>query len=276
MVVGEPTASKALHSRSGNVTAAGARPAASLQPSHKLHKSVTKTASNRLLLRDVVMDLAFSSNKWYAATSSGLLVSTDRGANWSRMPVGPLASLPAQAVRASADGLRLRVASLRGLVFSDDGGASWTWHDLPYTSGGAVSLDAQSDDPNTLVAIARNGLYISRDAGNTWQQAASGLPATPVQGFAASGGVFVASMSTGGIYVSADSGHSWDRVPETPAGGFFSAIATSDESGVIFAASATEGLFRVQWPDSLAKRVRYPSSKSESRTGFSLSGFDVP
>jgi photosystem II stability/assembly factor-like uncharacterized protein len=192
--------------------------------------------------------MAFSSKEWYAATGSGLLVSTDRGATWTLKPVGLLTSLPVQSVRLSSNGKRIRVVSLRGLVFSEDGGNSWTWHDLPLKSGGAVILNSQPGDENTLVATARNGLYISRDAGETWQQAASGLPSTPVQDFAASGGVFVASMRTGGLYVSSDAGRTWDRVPGALADGIYIAVTPSNEPGVIFAASATEGLYSVEWP----------------------------
>jgi photosystem II stability/assembly factor-like uncharacterized protein len=105
-----------------------------------------------------------------------------------------------------------------------------------------------------MVAIARNGLYISRDAGSTWQLAASGLPATPVQDFAASGGVFVAAMRTGGLYVSADAGRTWERVPGTLADGLFAAVAPASEPGVIFAASATEGLYEVRWPGPKAEK----------------------
>ena len=120
-------------------------------------------------------------------------------------------------------------------------------------------LDARPGDETTLIAIARDGLYISRDAGKTWQQAASGLPATPVQDFAATGGVFVASMRTGGLYVSSDSGRTWDRVPGTLADGFFAAVApSSNEPGVIFAASTTEGLYKVEWPGSAASITDSP------------------
>ena len=107
------------------------------------------------------------------------------------------------------------VVSQRGIVFSDDGGISWAWHDLPLSSGGAVRLAGQPEDGSTLVALARNGLYISRDAGNTWRQAASGLPSTPVQDFAAAQGIFTASMRTGGLYASFDLGQTWDRLPGT-------------------------------------------------------------
>jgi len=217
--------------------------------------------------------MAFSSKDWYAATSSGLLMSADRGATWALNVVAPLASLPVQSVRVSSNGERIRVVLLRGLVFSEDGGKSWTWHDLPPNVGGAVTLDASPDDENTLVAIARNGLYISRDAGETWQQAASGLPSIPVQGFAASGGVYIVSMRVGGLYVSTDSGRTWDRVPGTLADGFFAALAPSDELGVFFVASATDGLNRVEWPGSAASDAGLPgrpqkkTAREEARPG---------
>ena len=212
-----------------------------------------KSKGARRPLTDVVADMAFSSKGWYAATSRGLLASTDRGETWEPKPVGALSSPPVQSVQVSSDGERIRVVSLRGLVFSEDAEKSWTWHDLPLDSGGAVTLGAHSGDDNTLVATARNGLYISRDAGKVWQQAASGLPSTPVESFAASGAVFVASMRTGGLYVSLDSGRTWDRVAGALAEGIFTAVAPSGEDRGIFAASATEGLYRVEWPHSSAK-----------------------
>lgn len=236
----------------GSKQETGERQVVPLQPPQGARKSTGKAASGPAPLLEVVMDMAFSSKKWYAATPGGLLVSHDRGATWRLSPVGPLASLPVQSVRVSSNGQRIRVVSLRGLLFSDDGGNSWAWHDLPLKSGGAVTLDAEPGDENTLVAIARDGLYISRDAGKTWQQAASGLPATSVQDFAATGGVFVASMRTGGLYVSSDTGRTWGRVLGTLADGFFAAVAPSNEPGVIFAASTTEGVYKVEWPDSEA------------------------
>ncbi len=128
-----------------------------------------------------------------------------------------------------------------------------TWHDLPLNSGGALSLDSAPGDGRTLIAKAHTGLYISRDAGKSWQQAASGLPATPVQDFAATGGVFVASMSTGGLYLSSDSGQTWERVQGQLAEGLFAAVVPSNMPGVIFAASTTEGLFKVDWSGLMEK-----------------------
>lgn len=206
----------------------------------------------------VVSDMAFSSKQWYAATSAGLLLSTDRGATWTPKSAGPLPSLPVQSVRVSSNGDRIRLASLGGLLFSNDGGSSWTWHDLPLNSGGAVTLRDEPGDENTLVATARSGLYISRDAGKTWRQAGAGLPSTPVQDFAAAGGILVAAMRTGGLYVSSDSGQSWEHVPGKLADGFFVAVAPSSEPGVILAASETEGIYRLQWPSSVSSNSGTP------------------
>lgn len=211
------------------------------------HTSVDKIRTGPRLLQQIVNDMAFSSDHWFAATDAGLLTSDDRGASWALKPVGPLTTLPVRSVRVSSNGQRLWVVSLRGLVFSNDGGASWVWHDLPLKAGGAITLDVDREDEATMISIARNGLYISRDAGNTWQQAGSGLPSTPVQDFAVAGSIFLASMRTGGLYVSSDSGRTWSRVSGTLADGFFPAVITRSDAGVIFAASATDGLYAVEW-----------------------------
>ena len=207
--------------------------------------SRSKTIKDPKPLSEVVTDMAFSSNAWYAATDSGLLVSKDSGGAWARTQTGPLASLPIGSVLVAPDGRRIRAVSLRGLVFSNDGGNSWTWHDLPLQSGGAVRIYADPADENILIASAHDGLYISRDSGTTWEQAGSGLPATPVQSFAVRGGVFVVSMRTGGLFISSDSGKTWSRVAGIVGDGVFVAVTGGDGDGVILAASTTEGLYSV-------------------------------
>jgi photosystem II stability/assembly factor-like uncharacterized protein len=157
-----------------------------------------------------------------------------------------MASPPLQSVRASSDGRRIRVVSQRGLLFSDDSGTTWTWHDLPLQSGGALSLAAVPADENILVALARVGLYISRDWGQTWNAATSGLPAAPVQDFAASPVLFATAMRTGGVYLSSDFGKTWRRAEEGPADDYFTAVVPGKIPGAMLAASKTEGLYQVQ------------------------------
>ena len=241
-------AQKKVWLSAGIVTGEAAKAEAAVaQPSHPHKTQGSMPGSAPRPLRQIVTDMAFSSNQWYAATGIGLLVSTDHGATWDLRPLGPLTTLPVQSVRVSRDGRHLWVVSLRGLVFSQDAGKTWSWHDLPLKSGGAVSLDVDPSSENTMISIAHNGLYISRDAGSSWQQVGSGLPNTPVQDFAVAGTIFLASMRTGGLYVSMDAGRLWTRVAGTLADGFFPAVTAKYGSGTIFAASSTEGLYVVQW-----------------------------
>jgi photosystem II stability/assembly factor-like uncharacterized protein len=218
-----------------------------LAPNSKLKPRPVATKRTDPPLLDVVSDIDFHSNNWYAATSVGLLVSVDHGLTWKVKQAGPLVSLALQSVRVSSDERRIRVVSQRGMLYSDDAGNSWTWHDLPLESGGAIALVDQPGHDNTLVATAHNGLYISRDWGKTWDAAGSGLPFAAVQDFVATEATFVASMRTGGLFLSSDSGKTWSRASGNFADEFFTAVAASEISDRVFAASSTEGLYEVLW-----------------------------
>lgn len=216
-------------------------------PNSKVKSRLVAKKRDSASLLDVVSDIEFRPNRWYAATTAGLLVSVDHGLTWGAKQAGPLVSLPLQSVRVSSDERRIRVVSQRGMLYSDDAGKSWEWHDLPLVSGGAVALIDEPGDDYTLVAIAHMGLYISRDWGKTWEAAASGLPSVPVRDFAANGTAFAASMRTGGLYLTSDAGRTWSRAGGNSADDFFTAVAPSEIHDAIYAVSSSEGLFKVEW-----------------------------
>jgi photosystem II stability/assembly factor-like uncharacterized protein len=236
--------------RSGGVDAGGQN---DVPTTVRRHAGAARSSVKTQAFMDIVAEMAFSSKEWYAATNRGLLVSRDSGATWTRRPVGGLVTVSVQSVRVTANGLRIRIASQRGLIFSDDGGKSWTWHDPPPNSAGVLVLDTNPNDENTLIAMCSDGLYISRDAGRTWHHAASGLPSTAVQDFSANGSRFVTAMRTGGLYVSADSGDTWDRLHGAAGDTIFAAVSLSNTRGQVIAASATDGIYRVELPDSAAR-----------------------
>jgi photosystem II stability/assembly factor-like uncharacterized protein len=214
-----------------------AKPKAPRMAAARLRKPA---ASSEATLGWTISDMAFSATRWFAASEHGLLVSESRGRSWNLLPLGPLANLPVASVRVSPDGKSLWAVSLRGLVFSSDAGRTWTWRDLPLDAGGALRLDVApgETETGTFVATARKGLYISRDSGASWQQAASGLPQAPIEDLAIVGNVFVASPTTGGLYLSLDSGRTWSRLPGTIAEGSFSAVAAQAGAAAVIAASS--------------------------------------
>ena len=209
------------------------------------------------LLNEPVNDMGFANAAWFAATDHGLLRSEDHGENWALLPLGPLPTLPVRSVRVSADGESLWIVSLRGMVFSHDAGKTWSWHDLPESAGSALWLDSApipdaKTGEETLVASAENGLYISRDSGAKWNRVGSGLPQAPIQDLAIAGATFLASMRSGGLYLSRDLGRTWTRVSGALAEGFFPVVTTEEQANVLFAASATEGLYAVQFANVVA------------------------
>ena len=235
------------------IGAAGLAIASQPRARGKSRSSVATSGGRNLDL--VINDMAFSKTRWYAATGHGLFFSADRGARWHLLPLGSVPDLPVSSVRVSDDAQSLWVVSLRGLVFSTDGGRTWAWHDLPLSAGGALRLELAPSplEPQgrTLVATAHNGLFISRDSGSSWQQAASGLPELPIEDLAVVDNLFVASLHAGGLFVSLDRGLNWNRVKGTVAQGFFPAVAAEGSSVTVLAASANDGIYAVVFtPDS--------------------------
>lgn len=213
----------------------------------------------------VVSGMAFARDKWYAATLDGLLESADRGANWNPVRIGALGKLPVESVWASSDGGELWVASLISIAHSVDGGANWEWIGVPPGLGVIERLEVaggdsggSSDSAAILMVQTYAGLFISRDAGKTWDETGHGLPEAPIQDVAASGPNFLAAMRFGGLYLSRDYGRSWRPVNGNAAEGFFSALLPAPNStampgtaaagapAIFYAASATEGLYAIE------------------------------
>jgi photosystem II stability/assembly factor-like uncharacterized protein len=206
----------------------------------------------------VVEDVAFAEDRWYAATPAGLLVSGDHGSDWSAARIGALAKLPIESVWVSGDGGKLCVASLISIACSEDRGANWKWVDVPAAIGSIRQLEVSSGRAGdaagsaaTLLVRTDRGLFISRDAGATWDAAGHGLPEAPVQNLATVGPVFLAAMKFGGLYLSRDSGRNWERLSGVPAEGYFAALVGAPNSSwpaatvTFYAASATEGLYAI-------------------------------
>jgi photosystem II stability/assembly factor-like uncharacterized protein len=252
--------SRKVWTQAGRLTPETAATFASLVERRPGQKSPPRTAGMQLV--EPVNDMGFANDAWFAATDHGLLRSEDHGENWALMPLGPLPTLPVRSVRVSADGESLWIVSLRGMVFSHDAGKTWSWHDLPESAGAALWLDSAQvpgasvsastkSGEETLVASAENGLYISRDSGAKWNRVGSGLPQAPIQDLAIAGATFLASMRTGGLYLSRDAGRTWARVSGALAEGFFPVVTTEELANVLFAASATEGLYAVRFSKSI-------------------------
>ncbi len=149
---------------------------------------------------------------FYAATRTGLYVSTDNGENWevvSGMPTQYVIKIGASP--SDPDLLIAGLSSNTGIRRSTDGGE--TWHEVGLSTGFMKGFGCDPDHPDTLY-VAMSGLsqplYRSTDGGANWS------PAGP----SGSGwGLLVAPFGSGetiilthgdGFYMSGDYGSTWD------------------------------------------------------------------
>ena len=133
----------------------------------------------------------------YDSTSATFMVSPE-GKTWDMR-----AKLPIRDFVVSSSNPEIILATTEtGLQRSTDGGHSWE----PLNAPPLVLLTWER--PEQLWGLGRSGgVYISADAGESWQQL--GALAGPPAAFLAAGSVLYAAVHDGAIYQSEDGGRSW-------------------------------------------------------------------
>jgi photosystem II stability/assembly factor-like uncharacterized protein len=195
-----------------------------------------------------VNDMAFGRDAWYAASETGLFVSRDNGLNWSAVPFTPvqgasassaMAGSPVRAVRIGNGNSYVWAATARQIEVSGDGGKTWIAHTLPFEPRGSVHILAA--DASTSVLSSDHGVYVSRDAGETWRQAS--LSELSIEDMTPIKSAIVVSTAKGALFLSRDAGKTWGRLSGPNADSSISALRSRDTANQLVAASATEGLF---------------------------------
>ena len=184
------------------------RNALSGKPEVKTAKKVPAgaTVTNELTARVSVLELA--SQRWFAASSTGLLVSSDFGESWKQE------SFPGMGVPVSISGAGkvVAIAGRNVVVVSVSGGESW----LPFKpldpefAINAVAVDNTGD----IWLAARTGLFRSTDAGDSWKRISSLRLADilSVQFDDESHRVLVTSGSSSNVFESGDNGRTWNAI----------------------------------------------------------------
>ena len=172
---------------------------------------VTTKSVRRGVLDGRVNELDVEADRWIAATSGGLYISTNDGKSWSGGPV-----LEKNEVISAKAKSQLLVAATRLYVLvSIDGGATWQQTSpAPYISSireVAITPDGQ------ILAASREGAFRSADNGVTWQHLINGIPDKNISSISydpRGGRLLATSLATGVIFESRDSGRSWQRGPD--------------------------------------------------------------
>lgn len=168
--------------------------------------TTTKTVTSELNTR--VSGLEISGQSWYAASSDGLLVSTDAGQIWHKADLPSLKYVSSLALA----GRMVVAANRNAIAVSVNGGESWLTP-KPLAADFVVNSVAVDATGNIWLA-AREGIFRSSDVGDTWKRIMSLRLSNVVsiqfdeenQRILATG---AASMN---VFESTDNGRSWTPV----------------------------------------------------------------
>jgi photosystem II stability/assembly factor-like uncharacterized protein len=209
-------------------------------------------AKTRVTFHVKVNDMAFGQDAWYAATDDGLLISRDRGLTWRTVSLAPVqppsgatsgaSTVSIRTVRTGNGDSHVWALSSRQLEVSGDGGKTWISRALPFEPRGSLHL--HPSDENTVVLASDHGVFVTRDAGESWHQA--NLSELSIDDLAAVRGAVVVSTAAGALFLSRDSGKTWGRMDGPSADATISALRSREAGNQLVAASATEGLFVIE------------------------------
>jgi photosystem II stability/assembly factor-like uncharacterized protein len=152
----------------------------------------------------------FASGHPEAGGNSGVLLSTDGGASWTKLSDGVDGPVDFHQMTVSpADPATLYGAFAGGLQRSRDGGESWEL--VGPAPEGLIDLAASALEPERLYAATESGLLVSGDGGVGWEPTAlSGAPVSFVE--VGPGAVLHAFALGEGLMRAEEEGLGWETV----------------------------------------------------------------
>ena len=148
-----------------------------------------------------------------AATSKGMLVSSDAGMSWKHAALGETGEVFALATSPS-DPEVIVAATRSGFFRSADAGDSWTQVSNQVENMTPHALAFVPSETPVLLTTTSSGLFRSHDKGVTWHPV-SGIPRSDLTGLAIHPDgrtVFASDFTRGGIFRSIDGGSKWERM----------------------------------------------------------------
>jgi photosystem II stability/assembly factor-like uncharacterized protein len=157
-----------------------------------------------------VYDLIKSGTTLLAATTKGILRSTDNGATWTTAHAG-LTDTIAQCL--AVNGNTFFAGTSDGIFRSDNGGTGWVKVNMGASN---VWVNSIAVGNNVLLAGTDDGIFLSTDSGSNWKATNSGLFNVTTLSIVNYGASLFAGTEGRGVYRSTDSGENWIRLYSCP------------------------------------------------------------
>jgi photosystem II stability/assembly factor-like uncharacterized protein len=159
--------------------------------------------------------VAVSERSFLAATSKGILRTSDGGDRWERKLLGVGGPVHALGV-SSSDRRSVMAATSLAFYLSPDGGVTWEVAAEASQQGRIHALAFLPGSDGVVFAATSIGLMRTGDRGRTWKPRGGGLPQLDITGLALhpDGRTLAASdYGTGGVWRSTDAGETWTVLP---------------------------------------------------------------
>ncbi len=186
-----------------------------------------------------IQSFAVMGSSLYAGAGGSVWVSSNNGANWSRVSSG--LTIGAGSVSSLAVvGTSLYAATTSGVFSSTNNGLSW---DTASTGLADRDVRALAVIGTTLFAgTSLKGVFCSSNGGLSWDSVNTGLQYQYVNALTVSGTTLFAGTSIGGVYRSTDNGQSWDSASTGLTFRYVNSFGVL--GGNLFAGTAGGGIFR--------------------------------
>ncbi len=191
--------------------------------------------------------LAFSSDGTLYASPDEAPIHRLRGEQWE--PLSPLKATALTLLPHPSHPFTLLAGTAgQGIWKTEDGGLSW--HNVSGKSGArhVYALAANPSKPYEIFAGAKEGLFLSKDGGETWEKFPSPFSVPTALLFSSDGSLYAGEQEANpalgrfGVYRSQDGGNSWERLEGFPP---TASIFTLAEGPSGLYAGGIQGLFKV-------------------------------
>jgi photosystem II stability/assembly factor-like uncharacterized protein len=150
-----------------------------------------------------------------AATSRGILHSSDAGRTWTERIFGAGEDVSAL-ISSPYDPSLVMGASQSGVWKSRNAGHSWRRVSKGLRGRTPHAMAFMPFDDRVIYATTFDGLFRSNDQGLTWERVKGGVPRSDLTGIVVTPDgrtLYAGNFSSGGIFRSEDAGTSWRRMP---------------------------------------------------------------